>query len=57
MVLADQVAFEAVVNLMFVREPELEEPLQAPEHLRKILMTSVLMVLLRTSVLLYIALV
>ena len=57
MVLADQVAFEAVVNLMFVREPELEEPLQAAVHLRKILRTSVLMVLLRTSVLLYIALV
>ena len=27
--LADRVAFLAVVNLVFVREPELEEPLQA----------------------------
>ena len=57
MVPVDQEAFLAAVNLVFVREPELEEPLQAAEHLRKILMTSVLMVLLRTSVLLYIALV
>ena len=57
MVLADQVAFEAVVNLMFVREPELEEPLQEALHLRKILMTSVRMFLLRILVQLYIALV
>ena len=56
-VLADQVAFEAVVNLMFVQEPELEEPLQAALHLRKILMTSVRMFLLRILVRLYIALV
>ena len=50
MVLADQVAFEAVVNLMFVREPELEEPLQEALPMKKILMTSVRMFLLRILV-------
>ena len=47
MVLADQVAFEAVVNLMFVREPELEEPLQEALPMKKI---SVRMFLLRILV-------
>jgi len=35
-VLADQVAFEAVVSLMLVREPELEEPLQEALPMKKI---------------------
>ena len=47
MVLADQVAFEAVVNLRFVREPELEEPLQEALPMKKI---SVRMFLLRILV-------
>ena len=45
----------AAVYLVFVREPELEEPLQAALHLRKILMTSELVVLSRISVQLYIS--